>query len=100
MADALAERNELRRTPFLERAGVGARDDVAVCDDRLERRHVRHVLARSGDLELGRQLFHLRETERLEDADIAPAEIDLVPLRGELRRRAERVMVVVELFTA
>ena len=99
-ADALAQRRELRRAGFLERAGVRAGDGVAMRNHRLERRHVGRRLARPGHLQLRREPAHAREAHRLQRADVAPPQVELVPARREFRRGSEGVMIVVQLLAA
>src|SRR6185436_7416766 len=52
------------------------------------------------ELQLGRDLLHLGKVESLQDADIEPADVELVPAVGETRRARVRMMVVVQLFPA
>ncbi|MNT24610.1 hypothetical protein D3C72_1600910 [compost metagenome] len=49
---------------------------------------------------LGRHAAHLGQAQGLEDADIHPAQVELIPLAGELGRGRMRMMVVVQLFAA
>ena len=72
---------------------------VAVRDDRLQRRVVGLRLGRL-EPELRRDAPDLREPERGQRADVGPAQVELVPARRELRRRAVRVVIVVELLAA
>src|SRR5687767_7579036 len=48
----------------------------------------------------GAGVLHLREAEDLEQADVHPADVELVPLRAELRGARVGVMVVVQLLAA
>src|SRR5437867_11237692 len=45
-----------------------------------------------------RDLAHLGEAQGFEASDISPAEVEFVPARGQLRRGAVRVVIVMQLF--
>src|SRR3954468_6945699 len=68
--------------------GNGARSKPArVC---LQRAHVTS----------GAGVLHLRESEQLQETDVQPADVELVPLRLELRGLGIGVVIVVQLFAA
>src|SRR5215471_20676487 len=69
-----AQLAELLGVSALQGLGVGREDVIAVRDDRLERRHVDGLLF--GEARRRRDLLHLREAERLENADVHPADVD------------------------
>ena len=94
-----AELPELLGVGALERLGVLREHVVAVRDDRLQGLRV-HRRLRLGEARGRRDLLHLGEAERLEQADVHPAEVDLVPLVGELRRGRVGVVVVMQLLAA
>src|SRR5690606_12937306 len=83
----------------LDDVGVARHDLVAVRDDALQGAQVDGLDA-GFELELGGYLLDLGEPEELQHADVAPADVEFVPLGRELGRGAVRVVVVVQLFAA
>ncbi|OMP13813.1 hypothetical protein COLO4_00898 [Corchorus olitorius] len=82
----------------LDGLGIASHHVVAVGDDGFQRVLVDRLhVAKAG---LGRHLLDLRQTDDFERADVAPADVELIPLDRELGRRGVRVVVVVQLFAA
>src|SRR4051812_7276397 len=72
---------------------------VAVGDHRLQRVQIGHHLAllESG---LGNRALDLGHLERFKHADVEVADIEFVPLRRQLGRGRERMVIVVQFFAA
>src|SRR5690606_5808332 len=84
---------------LFDEVGVAREDFVAVRDDALQRAFVGHRLGLF-ELELGRQLFYLGQAEETQHLNVAPADVEFVPLGRKLGRRTVGVVVVVQFFTA
>ena len=84
---------------LLQRARVLGEHVVAVGDQRLQRLGVDRALG-LGHRRPGRHAQHLGQAERLEHADVDPADVELVPLVRQLGRRRIGVVVVVQLLAA
>ena len=83
----------------LERLAVTRHHFIAVRQHGLQRVLIEHRLA-GGQTRRRRDLLHLGQTERRHDADVHPADVELVPLVRQLGRRRVRVVIVVQFFTA
>ena len=90
---------DFARERNLERPRVARKDGVAMRDHRLQRFQI-GVQLLAIELDPRRDLAHLGEAQHFQAAYVRPAEIELVPLQGQLRGRAVGVVVVVELFAA
>src|SRR5207253_2567422 len=86
-------------TRGLERTRVAGHDRVTMRDYRLQSGEIGDRLGWI-ELEPRRDLADRCQPEILQDANVEPADVEFVPLRRELRRRAVRVVIVMELLAA
>ena len=93
------QRGQLGGAGAAQFAGVLGHHFVAVGDDGFQRLVVGHGAHVAG-LHLRRDLAHLGPADHLHGADVAPGDVELERLDGQLGRRRVRVVVVVQLFAA
>ena len=82
-----------------QRLGVLGEHFVAVRNHRLHRGEIAACL-RGVELQLGRDLLHFGQPQRLQHADVQPADVELVPAVRQARGARVSVVVVVQLFPA
>ncbi len=96
---ASLERSEFRLARHAQFAGVTGHDLVAVGNDGFKGLLVCHRL-HVAEGHLGRHLLHGGQPQRLQDADVHPADVEFIGLDRQLGGRGIGVVVVVQLFAA